>query len=494
MGITKIKEVFMQKKPKENKLNHLKERIKIIKQIGVLFLIAVMLISVITSCDTNNGVVENTTVDTQQTTDTEEAKDESLLELFKSSQTEYKIIRSDEADDITVEAATSLKSEIDSKSGATFEIKDDWQADANNGETVYNAELEILVGQTNRQESREIYDTLVGDEYSVCIKNNKLILIGRTSIAAEAAVQAFIDEYLVLDNIVSLTIPKDLLMTGSQTTREISLCAGTQLRIMTFNIKGVSEDIATRAEYVVDSVLFYLPDILGMQEVQGGVYAQVIDKLDSYYKVAECMHANGLGTANYTPILYRYDRFTLVTAGVEWLESRYTGTNTKSISWAVFDDNQTGVRFGVINLHGAILSNSYTGYENMTSAQMSVIEAEWCVDNVRQMLEIMTDLKSVYGEIPFMFTGDFNSTRVSDALKNAVSAGLSEAEMTAVKRQCIGYKTSHTIGTAPITGYSIDHIFATSSVTFGYYGVGKTECDLAASDHCPVYADISFNK
>jgi len=265
-----------------------------------------------------------------------------------------------------------------------------------------------------------------------------------------------------------------------------------KMRIMSFNTQGVTKDADERFPYIIESILLYLPDILGIQEAGKKIHANVIEKINNYYAVACDMHENG--PVNYTPILYRMDKFNVVDAGVEWLDSRYTGTNTKSVSWAVFKckcDN-SGMQVGVVNMHGAVLSNKYIGYEETTREERHEVCTVWRVDNVRQMLGIKDRLIDEFGDMPFILMGDFNCGSDSEAYKAMINAKLCEAETTASDLFSSGKQTIHEIGQLPIDGISIDHIFGTSDIIFDLYGVGNTAHDLLSSDHCPIFTDVSI--
>lgn len=262
-----------------------------------------------------------------------------------------------------------------------------------------------------------------------------------------------------------------------------------KMRIMTLNTKGVSDDASERYPYLIESILLYLPDILGMQEVRKRIYPNVIDKISNYYSVTCRAHKSGV--VNYTPILYRKDKFNVVEAGVEWLNARYTGTNTKSVSWAVLKCSyQDNLKIGVVNLHSAVLSNKYIGYENTTQEERHTICDTWRVDNVHQMLRIKEDIIKIHGDMPFIFMGDYNCGSDSNAYKAVINAGFNEAETTASTALFNGKETLHEIGEAPTDGISIDHIFGTEDIIFDFYSMGDTPHDLLASDHCPVFTDI----
>lgn len=214
--------------------------------------------------------------------------------------------------------------------------------------------------------------------------------------------------------------------------------------------------------------------------------------LKQYYDMNIQQHP-GISTANYTPILYLKDKYTLVDEGVEWLRSRYEKTNTKSLSWAVLEVKDSGKRFIAVNMHGAFWSTNYDLPGGETQSSMSVKVLHWRVDNVNQMLERIDKLKVKSGDLPVVATGDFNSDASTDAYKTAVSGGLLSSQDTAAVSATNGVRSHHAVGSAPASGANIDHVFYNEA---GFeslkFVIGTREDDLKAADHCPVYADLKF--
>ncbi len=242
----------------------------------------------------------------------------------------------------------------------------------------------------------------------------------------------------------------------------------------------------------VEIILRYLPDILGLQECNSAVHSKVLKNLPEFYAFANKTHTNK-STVNYTPIIYNTELFTLLKSDLVWLRGRYTGTNTKSLNWAVFED-KNGQKFALINYHGAVCSNSYSGFENYTSAQLSAQANEWKLDNVVQIIEIKNAIISEFGDIPIMVSGDNNFNSNSQQYINMSADGFVDAEVTARVSRVTGYKTSYSYGTIPGEGLSIDHVFGLNNVDFVVHYIVRGDDVWKASDHCPVYVDFDFSK
>lgn len=433
-------------------------------------------------------------------TDTENQTTDAIAEYLTvidaNGNSEFRIVRASNDDKDVFDAAVNLYTRIKSKYKSNLLLV----ADTGNGETgtVSNDAYEILIGGTNRAESQEALAALGENDYIICVKGNKLVIVGGSDTATVYAVDVFLKKVVSAASAdVGLQIKADEPITGKYKSNTVALQDGADLRIMTLNVSLENSDPDTRKDVVLKLVEKYAPDVLCLQECNKGWYSRVVNVLDSGdYGVAFQTHTDGSGVKIYTPILYKADRLKLVETGGGWLDSRYTGTNTKSYSWAVLQLKDSGKTFAVTNLHGAIASRSYTGYENYTDDQLITLQAEWCVDNVRQMIDVIASIRQKHGNIGFLSAGDFNFDCNFAAYAYAKANGWVEAETHATVSKVTGYRTTHTPGTAARTGTSIDHIFYSPEyVTALVHYIGaKTVDELAASDHLMVYADVKILK
>jgi endonuclease/exonuclease/phosphatase family metal-dependent hydrolase len=350
---------------------------------------------------------------------------------------------------------------------------------------------EILVGITNRKESHDVYATLKKDEYVIKFVGDKLIILGYDEYATSAAVAHFIEAYLS-GSVETLEIALETEIKGEASLRKIAVNNEADYRIMTWNLGCMVSADNKGEEDCIEIIIRYLPDIIGLQECNSEVHTKVLGNLPDFYAFANKKHNNS-STVNYTPIMYNTQLFKLVKSDVVWLRGRYTGTNTKSLSWAVFDDNN-GARFALINYHGAVCSNSYKGFENFTSAQLTEQANTWKLDNVVQVLEVKQAIVAEFGNIPIMVSGDNNFNSSSQPYKNLAADGFTDAELTARVSRMTGYKTSYSYGNVPGEGLSIDHVFGINGVDFVYHGIVRGDDVWNASDHCPVFVDFNLTK
>ena len=460
---------------------------------AIISLILVTIILLCTAC-TGNGnetTAPEATTEPTVTTEPAETKDDSLLYLVTDADTDCKIIRGTYSSETETNAATSIYSALKDKYEGILDKKiytDDWIKGIGKNDIYEGDELEIVVGYTNRKESRDVHAELSVNEYAIRVVGNKVIIIGYDEFTTSSAADEFVKKYVSTADGSAFTVPKDLNVKGKAELRQVAINSESSYRLMTWNLGGgvgVEKDIIT--------VLFrYFPDILCLQEANKAVHQDVVARLPEYMAYATKFHSNG-STYVYTPILYNSNLFTLIDSGVEWLDGRYPYTNTKSVAWAVLKDKK-GESFVVINFHGAVCSADYKGYESMTSAERNQVALNWRIDNVRQIIEIKDRILKKHGELPVMVMGDCNFNQDSVPYANMTKAGFVTAEKTARLGKVTGYATYFSYGTSIKTGKSIDHIFQLGGIDFVSHMIVRDKLVETASDHCPVYTDFNITK
>ena len=455
-----------------------------------LTLISFLLIcaTLFTGCQNQSNA--NTDTDTEsQTTDVIAGY---LSVIDANGNSEFRIVRASGANGDVLDAAIALYRRLSNKYKVVLPLV----ADNANGETgtVSNDAYEVLIGATNRAESQELLATLGVDDYTICVKGNKLMIVGGSDVATVYAVDVFLKNVVSSASAeVGIQMKVNQPIFGKYESNTMALHKDADMRIMTLNVSLNNYEPDVRKTHILNLIKKYDPEVLCLQECNAANYSRIIDNLDSsIYKVAFKTHADGSGILIYTPIIYRADKIQLVESGGGWLDSRYTGTATKSYSWAVLQLKDSGKTFAVTNLHGAV-AGRYPGYENYSDEQLLQLANQWTIDNVRQLFNIIDSIKAKHGNIAFLCAGDFNFDKNMIAYALATSKGLVEAETHATVSKVTGYDTCRTPGTVK-AGVSIDHIFyfpETVTAYVHYIGV-KTEDELKASDHLMVYADVGF--
>ena len=446
----------------------------------ILLALSLLAAPILSACDNDQPAVTTPADSTESPAPTELA--------IIGGDTVCNVIRSAYEGEVVLAGVKDLRQTLSKLYGDAWQglITEDWAPGINKDDIIDNSDPEILIGLTNRRESHTVYETLGADEYVIRVVGNKLVIIGEDEYATAQAIDLFIEQYLVnasADKRLSLPVTLDI--SGKASLRKVAINSEAQYRIMTWNL-GCE---VGKVEDAQEVMLKYLPDILSLQECNKAIHTKLINKLPKFYSVSTRFHSNGT-TYVYTPIIYNTETLTLKDAGAEWLRDRYTGTNTKSVAWAVFE-GKDGAVFAVIDFHGAVCSNSYKGFENFTKAQLNEQSSQWRTGNVKQVMEIRDRIVAKYGEIPLMVNGDCNFTSTSSQYKYLTDAGMYDAEFTARLGTVTGYKTYFDYGTPIKKGPSIDHIFGINGIDFVEHYIVRDKEVLTASDHCPVYVDFN---
>ena len=120
--------------------------------------------------------------------------------ILENGASAFVIIRSDSMDERALQPLLDLRKTIKEKYSVEIPIKSDWSRDNKGNETVTSDEtvLEILVGDTNRAESRAIAEEYPNLKTGYVIKaiNGKLVIWGTDTAALSAALEKFAEEAL----------------------------------------------------------------------------------------------------------------------------------------------------------------------------------------------------------------------------------------------------------------------------------------------------------
>ena len=135
---------------------------------------------------------ENTTTAAVETTP--EAPADAALYLVQNGTTTYSVIRPDEASSALSTSASCLYQKIKAKTGVTMKLASDWYNTRQEAPDLSGPE--ILIGATNRPETAEVLATLPENSYAIVIRNQKLVIVGKTNALTELALHTFEEKIL----------------------------------------------------------------------------------------------------------------------------------------------------------------------------------------------------------------------------------------------------------------------------------------------------------
>jgi endonuclease/exonuclease/phosphatase family metal-dependent hydrolase len=220
--------------------------------------------------------------------------------------------------------------------------------------------------------------------------------------------------------------------------------------------------------------MYYMPDVVGIQETNAGWHNALGDLLVETGMYAPACQKNNAKSYNMTTMLYNTQTVKLVEEFVIDLDKN---SDIRVFAVAIFEKLSDGKRFIVTNTHPAP-----TG------------QAENYARNFADMMRISTEQMEKYKDIPVIQTGDFNTKEQSAMYKTYMeSTNLKDAKYEAdvlVRDYC----TYSGFGNAPKPGNAscIDHIFVNSKVDVKLFNVVIDHDVAHTSDHIPIYADIAL--
>ena len=263
-----------------------------------------------------------------------------------------------------------------------------------------------------------------------------------------------------------------------KTDDKIELAEGADIRIMSYNILnpnwGGNAIELGRDKNVANILLYYMPDVVGVQETFAGWHRALQKYLvDTGMYAFACQRTNAKGY-NMTTLMYNTQTVKLIDEYVVDLD-KYSDIRVFSV--AVFEKLSDGKRFIVTNTHPAP-----TG------------QAENYQRNFADLMRIAADELAKYKDLPGIMTGDFNTKEQSAMYTNFMNAaGVKDAKYEAdvlVRDYCTfsGWQK------APIKGNGncIDHIFVNSNTDVKLFNVVIDHDVANTSDHIPIYADIAL--
>lgn len=265
------------------------------------------------------------------------------------------------------------------------------------------------------------------------------------------------------------------------------------IRLMTSNVLGNwnAGFIENRDDKMAEIYLDVCPDVIALQEFSKRYRTQesnLLTLIAPVYKEVETPAANR-NHNNSTPLVYRADRFQVLDHGYHFFEDGICD-NSKSITWAVFQERNNGKRFIYASAHFI-----------HTSEEARMIDG----DQTKLLCDALTD----FYNCPLLIGGDYNCGKKSDAYKHLISLGFIDIYdrvpgVSKVKSYhpypvWDDVKKQYVPSPEPADGDytdSIDHIFYYGKYELipqiNAYEMVTDDRAWIASDHYPVFADITL--
>lgn len=276
-------------------------------------------------------------------------------------------------------------------------------------------ECEILVGKTNRAASAGS-DSIANLSYNVSLQSGKLVIDCLSLQTSDAAIRKLYASKMSTGGDIALT--SGALCSGSTLTEtEFPLTAGSDLRIVTYNVLKESwggTETSARAEVFGAFLDVYKPDVVGVQEFCEKWVKYIPAHLGKYKLIGTTRNNGG---QSYSAIIYDASKYEVLAQGCETY-SYHASETCRNMSWAVFMEPATGVKFAFISTHWDF------GTED-NKQEMRKVQAD-------EMTKKIQALKAEYN-CPVIITGDFNCNNTSDSYNyfmsiNGMTNALTDSE------------------------------------------------------------------
>lgn len=190
-----------------------------------------------------------------------------------------------------------------------------------------------------------------------------------------------------------------------------------------------------------------------------------------------------VGKLNYTPVFYKRDKYNCVNCGYFLYEGK-NDANSKSVTWAILEEKESGVRFGVCSTHFWWKNESDEDNKQRIANAMALAD---CVDK----------LVAEY-DVPVIACGDLNCGLFSGqgeepyyALRERMLDARVESPVTTDKLTHHAYPVEHEDGNytpGPAPRSTLDHVFFANhrNIKCVSFDVDVSPKALTTSDHCPL--------
>lgn len=259
--------------------------------------------------------------------------------------------------------------------------------------------------------------------------------------------------------------------------------ARADVRAMTYNIRlDVAVDganrWANRREEFLSQIRLVRPDLLGLQEVVPGQYADLRQGLPGYAFVGGGRD-DGVGQGEASPLAVNRRAFAIAASGMFWLSPTpavpslgWDAAYRRVATWARLRRRSDGVRLLVLNTHW--------DHVGLVARRNSALQLRHWIAAHRQPREAVVLL------------GDFNAPLGEASMQTLLDDRTLRDARAAAREPAVGTSiTFNAFDALPKSGQTIDHILVGGADVARYHALAEHFDGRVASDHFPVVADIA---
>lgn len=469
---------------------------------SLLFLLALLLaFSACGGAADSEGEAATTTPQTQT-----EAAVAQVWSIGGNTLSDYRIIHENTA--VAEECAKRIRLALFEATGVSLTVLPD---------RVAEQEWEILVGQTNRAQSRTLcaaYDR-PNICYDIRVTDGKLVVMGEGMTTLEAAVTRLTDHlaaYPAPHDLSEAVGGGDILATADPLgVSVLERADGTALRLLHWNMAAPYLDPAVttppvvydsnrlRGEVMADLILWMMPDIITTNEFykshngNSTLWDAVMGQLEEYYiwldspydkgKPTDAADAIAGKTVNSNILLRKEANLKVISSAWRYSTEQTTVTAQNPGGFVYYHGFHTAVLEQ--NGHRFILSTAH--YADSRSSD------RWA----REQLAAIADADGGQ-QLPVILTGDlytgYTSTSPDSAYRYLTAQGYLDAQRQAKVNAngILNHGTFHKIGQRQVDRICEDLIFYTDAFEALCFKVLANRISDDTSDHYPVLADLTF--
>lgn len=264
------------------------------------------------------------------------------------------------------------------------------------------------------------------------------------------------------------------------------LISGQSLKLMTYNIRlNTSSDGVNawpnRKDFVSSQILFYNPDIFGIQEAMPEQVSDLTTSLKNYNHFG--MAREGINKGEASSIFYLKERFTVFKEGTFWL-SETPDTISKGWDAACHRVCSYGLFFDKINDNFIWVFNTHLDHMGELAR----------TNGLNLILSKINKLNT--NNYPVVFMGDLNSNPDSERIKELKSK-MYDCRDISVSKPFGPYGTFNGFNFCSKPEELIDYIFLSDKIYYKVikYAVLTDNIEMQyPSDHFPVYVELEYAK
>ena len=258
-------------------------------------------------------------------------------------------------------------------------------------------------------------------------------------------------------------------------------------RIMTSNIWGdyFGNEVTRREDQLFEVYTKYAADVIGIQEVTKTWHNSTLmtQMKENGYLI---LNDAPIGVNNFNVVFVKDAAFTVYRSGFEQLS--HTDDRSKNMQWAVLESKTDEKKIAVCNAHF-----EYRGGAKYDEAREF---------NAEQMAWRMNYLVERYACVAAFGFGDMNTPTTSTVFPVFAKRGMTHLSLQAPEKPAFSSHHGNPVRgedgfyhgktTANPFERSLDHLVGTGDYTVNAYTIVTDQPALDATDHSPVFVDISF--